>query len=167
ARLFCDPPPPPPHTIVVAPPTVTPRLSTRERFRQHVADPSCAGYHRFVDPSGIAFEAYDAGGRWRDRDADEPVDTTGELVGTDVYGAIDGVPDLAERLLQSADVRHCVATQWFRYAFGRSEQSEHDACTIDALDGTLAREGGDLRAMVRATVQQPLFRQPPPGELDP
>ena len=38
AKLFCHAPPPPPPDIVVRPPTVDPRLSTRERFAQHTAD---------------------------------------------------------------------------------------------------------------------------------
>ena len=78
--------------IVVAPPVVDPRLSTRERFAQHTADAFCAGCHLLMDPIGFAFEHYDAAGRWRDIDAGKPVDATGSLTGTDVDGALDGVP---------------------------------------------------------------------------
>lgn len=166
ARLFCDPPLPPPPGLVVTPPTVNPRLSTRERYSQHASDPSCSGCHRFMDPLGFAFENYDAGGRWRDTDGGAPVDATGELVGTDVDGAFEGVPQLARRLAESSEVRRCVATQWFRFAFGRSEQTEHDACTIAALDTALTR-GGSLRELVRATVRQPLFLQAPAPETSP
>lgn len=160
ARLFCKPPPPPPPDLVVAAPAVNPRLSTRERFAQHASDPACSGCHRLMDPIGFAFENYDAAGRWRDMDGGEPVDAVGELLATDVDGSITGVPELAARLLASAEVRHCVATQWFRYAFGRSEQNDHDTCTIEALEGSLGREG-NLRNMVRATVRQPLFAEAP------
>lgn len=158
SRLFCTPPPPPPPTIVVRPPTVDPRLSTRERFAQHAEDPNCSGCHALMDPIGFGFEHYDAVGRYRDVDGGKPVDARGELLGTDVDGPFEGVPELADRLLQSEEVRTCVATQWFRYAFGRSEQTEADACTIDRLAGELRDRNGDLRAMIRATVKQTLFR---------
>lgn len=158
AKLFCTPPPPPPPDIVVRPPTVDPRLSTRERFLQHEAEPLCAGCHKMMDPIGFVFEHFDAIGRYRDVDAGKPVDATGSLSGTDVDGALDGVVSLSHRLVESETVRKCVATQWFRYAFGRSEQTSADTCTIDALAQTLEREDGDLRQMIRATVEQSLFR---------
>src|SRR4029078_1276246 len=83
ATLLCDPPPPPPPDIVVMPPTVDPRLSTRQRFAQHTADQRCASRHAEMDPSGFAFEHYDAAGRWRDIDGGQPVDASGMLTGTD------------------------------------------------------------------------------------
>ena len=50
-QLFCTPPPPPPPDIVVQPPTVDPRLTTRQRFAQHTAAESCAACHSSWTPS--------------------------------------------------------------------------------------------------------------------
>lgn len=157
-QLLCDPPPPPPADIVIRPPRVDPRLSTRERFAEHSADPGCASCHKLMDPLGLVFEHYDAAGRWRDTDANKPVDASGELTRTDVDGDVNGVRELAERLGESDQVLHCAATQWFRFAFGRSEQSEADRCTIDALSSELKRSRGDLRALMHATLRAPQFR---------
>jgi hypothetical protein len=162
AQLFCDPPPPPPPSIVVAPPVVDPRLSTRERFAEHTANSVCAMCHTLMDPIGFAFENYDAGGVWRDTDADAPVDATGELTGTDVDGNLDGVPSLGTLLTGSAEVANCAATQWFRYAFGRSEQTSGDLCAIADLAATLTGPGGDFKKMVRETVRMSEFRNLPP-----
>jgi hypothetical protein len=165
AQLFCTPPPPPPPTIVVAPPVVDPRLPTRERFAQHTADPVCAHCHVLMDPIGFAFENYGPDGVWRDTDADQPVDATGTLAGTDVDGDLDGVPSLASKLAGSAEVASCAATQWFRYAFGRSEQTSGDLCAISALASTLTGkdgEPGDFKQMVRQTVRMSEFRNLPP-----
>jgi hypothetical protein len=109
-----------------------------------------------MDPIGFAFENYDAVGRYRETDAGEPVDARGTLVDTDVDGDIDGVGELAARLLESNQVRACVATQWFRYAFGRSESSE-DGCAIEALTHELERSDGDFVALLRATVRLSSF----------
>jgi hypothetical protein len=158
AQLFCKPPPPPPPTVVVAPPVVDPRLPTRERFAQHTANAFCAGCHQAMDPIGFAFEHEDAIGVWRDTDADQPVDATGALTGTDVDGDLDGVPSLASKLADSAQVATCAATQWFRYAFGRSEQTAGDLCTISALAASLSAPDGDFKKMVRQTVRTAAFR---------
>src|SRR4051794_26047002 len=112
AQLLCTPPPPPPPSIVVSPPVVDPRLPTRQRFAQHTADAFCASCHTLMDPIGFAFESYDPIGRWRNTDADVPVDATGALTGTDVDGPLDGVPSLAAKLAGSAEVGTCAATQW-------------------------------------------------------
>lgn len=165
AQLFCTPPPPPPPSVIVSPPVVDPSKSTRERFAEHTTDPFCAGCHTLMDPIGFAFEHNDAAGRWRDTDGDAPVDATGALTGTDVDATLDGVPSLAARLAQSTEVASCAATQWFRYAFGRSEQTAGDQCAIAAL--TSALTGGDFKAMVRATVRMAAFRELPPPEAQP
>jgi hypothetical protein len=166
AKLFCSPPPPPPPDIVVRPPTVDPRLSTRQRFAQHTADARCATCHALMDPIGFAFENYDAAGRWRDIDGGQAVDATGDLTGTDVDGALDGVPSLATKLVDSAEVANCTATQWFRYAFGRSEQSKGDLCTVGKLAAAFqgTNGNGDFKKMVRATVRMATFRNRPPEE---
>jgi hypothetical protein len=162
AQLFCTPPPPPPPSLVVTPPVVDPRLPTRQRFAQHTADAFCASCHTLMDPIGFAFENYDPIGRWRDTDADVPVDATGALTGTDVDGDLNGIPSLASKLAVSAEVGTCAATQWFRYAFGRSEQTSGDLCAIGALASTLTGPGGDFKQMVRQTVRMAAFRNLPP-----
>ena len=75
----------------------------------------------------------------------------------DVDGAVQGVTDLAARVADSGEVRTCVATQWFRWAFGRDQEVADDLCTIGALAAALKDGGGDLRALVRATVTTPTF----------
>ncbi|HYQ17031.1 MAG TPA: DUF1592 domain-containing protein, partial [Polyangiaceae bacterium] len=159
-RLFCTPPAPPPADVVVRPPVVDPRLSTRERFAAHVAEPRCAGCHALMDPIGFTFEHYDATGHYRDTDAGKAVDASGELSATDVDRKLDGVPTLAAALLESQQVQSCVATQWFRYAFGRQESaSDGDSCTLSALGSALAANQGDLRAAIRATVSSSMLRE--------
>jgi hypothetical protein len=164
ARLFCTPPAPPPPNIVVSPPTVDPRLSTRQRFAQHTANAACASCHTLMDPIGFSFENYDATGRWRDIDGGQTVDATGDLTGTDVDGPLDGVPSLASRLARSSQVSTCAATQWFRYAFGRSEQTGDDTCAIATLSTALSGPNGDFKNMLRETVRLRVFRNRAPEQ---
>src|SRR5688572_23824359 len=39
------------------------------RLAAHIADASCAACHRRIDPLGLAFDNYDAIGRWRTEEA--------------------------------------------------------------------------------------------------
>jgi len=161
-QLFCQIPEPPPPELVVSPPRLDPRKTTRERFSEHRANPGCAGCHELLDPVGLIFEHYDAIGQYRETEADMPVDATGYLTDTDVSGTVDGVIDLGKKLSASAEVRRCVVSQWFRYAFSRGETND-DACTLDALDQAFRASGGDLAELVVALTQTAPFLAPAPA----
>lgn len=68
-RLLCAPPPPPPADVDNTLPEPTPGgepQTIREFLEQtHLADPSCAGCHEYLDPVGFALETYDATGAYR------------------------------------------------------------------------------------------------------
>ncbi len=156
-NLLCQPLPPPPPEVDNVPPSPDPDATTRERFEQHRADPSCSGCHQLIDPIGFTFEHYDGMGAWRDLEAGKAVDASGELISTDVDGPIDGVIDLANKLAESDDVERCVTRQWFRFATGRNETAE-DACANEALDTTFVESGGDVRVLIRDLVASDSFR---------
>jgi hypothetical protein len=166
-QFFCTEPQPPPPDLVVSPPVLDPRKTTRERFAQHRADESCAGCHEQLDPVGLIFEHYDAIGRYRETENGLPVDATGYLAETDITGTIDGVPELAERLAESAEVRKCMIKQWFRYTFGRGETAA-DACTLDKLEDVFLETRGDLNELLVALTQTDPFLHatPAPESLD-
>lgn len=56
------------------------KLTLRQQLEEHRSNASCAGCHAFLDPMGLAFENYDAIGRWRDKDKNLPIDASGSLV---------------------------------------------------------------------------------------
>lgn len=154
--LLCQIPPPPPENVDIELPEILPGVSTRERFNQHSADVACSGCHQLMDPIGLVFEAFDASGRYRELEDGLPIDTTGQLVATDVDGPLNGVAELGVRLAQSAQVEACIGRQWLRFALGRSETPE-DACTLAELNAAFAASGGDLRAFAKAIVQSDAF----------
>jgi hypothetical protein len=63
---------------------------------------------------------------------------------------------LAERLAASEQVRDCVATQWFRFGFGRFE-APADACSIAEAQEIFAASDGDLRELLVALTQTESF----------
>ena len=81
-----SPPPPPPNIDPIPPsPADAPKATVRMKLEAHTYDPRCASCHRTIDPLGLAFENYDAIGRWRTHEAgmgtgdDPPVDPSGTL----------------------------------------------------------------------------------------
>ena len=61
-----SPPPPPANVDPIAPnPVDSPKATLRMKLEAHIKDPNCASCHAKIDPLGLAFENYDAIGRWR------------------------------------------------------------------------------------------------------
>lgn len=137
-KLLCVVPPPPPDGADNNIPKPDPNVSTRERFTMHRAKPECASCHELMDPLGIAFEIYDGIGRYRTMDGNLKVDASSELSRTDRDGPVTNAVDLLQRLATTSEVRACMATQWFRYAFGRADTTE-DAATVAAALGAFTR----------------------------
>lgn len=156
-NVLCSPPPPPPPDINVVPPDPDPDATTRELFEIHTQDPACAGCHTAIDGIGLGFEGYDGIGVYRDVENGQPVDQSGEVVGSDIAGEFDGAVELAHKLAGSEQVRECVATQWFRFALGRYEEGE-DACTLERLHADFAEHNYDVRELLLALVQTDAFR---------
>lgn len=155
-RLFCTSPPPPPANLAIHAPDLDPRLTTRQRFEQHATDPFCASCHHLMDPIGLGLENFDGAGAWRDTESGQPVDSSGQLEGTDIDGTFHGARELEERLATSSQVERCAMMQWFHFAAGRSDTPD-DACTLDELAGAFHRSGGDLRALLLSLTQTDAF----------
>lgn len=156
-QLLCTALPPPPPDLAVVPPDPDPSLTTRQQFAEHSDNDACRGCHSLIDPIGFGFEHFDAIGEWRVVQNGHTVDASGELTATDVDGPYYGVDGLAARLVQSEMVHRCVATQLFRYAYGRGE-SPADGCALDALYRRYVDAGYDFGAMIRALVVDESFR---------
>lgn len=151
--LLCTPPGAPPAGAAAGLPATGEASTNRERYEQHTADPACAGCHVSIDGVGFAFEHFDAEGRWRDSDAGEPVDATGELLGQPVDGAV----DVARLLAAAPEVRACVADQWLQYALGRPLTAD-DTCERRALAERFQQGDGDLRDLLAGIVTGEAFR---------
>ena len=123
-RVLCFPAPPPPGDVPALDEMnngQAPRTN-RERYQNHSTNPACASCHKSIDGIGFTFENYDSLGVFRTQDNGYPVDSSGEIIGTeDVDGPVANAVELAKRLSQSKTVHDCHTKQWFRYAFGRTE----------------------------------------------
>ena len=157
-QLLCQRVPDPPPGVDIIPPEPEEGVPGRDRWAAHTEDTYCASCHSYMDPIGFGFEAFDAIGRRRTHDEGFPVDDSGELSHTDsIDGAFAGVPDLAQRLSGSEQVRACVARQWFRITFDRIEGAA-DACSVQSLVERFEASGWDMRELLVGLTQTDAFR---------
>jgi mono/diheme cytochrome c family protein len=74
--IFGKSPPPPPANVDPIPTNPTgPKATLRQKLEAHIHDTRCAACHAKIDHLGLAFENYDAIGRWR---TEEVTDGVGE-----------------------------------------------------------------------------------------
>ena len=122
-NLLASPPPPPPPDVPAlkteaSEPGKT--LSMRAAMTQHRANPACAGCHARMDPIGFAMENFDAVGKWRDRDNENPIDASGVFPDGSKF---DGMVGLKQALLRHPEqFVNTVAEKLLMYAIGRNLQ---------------------------------------------
>jgi hypothetical protein len=158
-RLFCNRVPPPPPNIPPLPPAL-PGSTTRERYAMHRTNPACAACHTLIDSPGFPFEAYDGTGAYRTMENGKPIDTSGELIGTDVDGRVADAVELSGRVAASSNVRACLVRRWFEQTAGRASATE-DACALAELERAFQNSDGNLRELMVSLATAPGFRTRP------
>ena len=166
-QLMCNTLPLPPNDLVIEPPQLDPTKTTKEQFEEIGANPACAGCHTLMNPIGFIFEHYDGIGQWRDQQNGKNIDATGEVVQTDdIDGDYDGAVELASALAGSTQVRECVSSQWFRFAYNRTVTAE-DSCSVEQLNDVFRSSGFNIKALLVALTQTNAFLYRRAVELEP
>jgi len=150
-------PPPPPADI---PPleqsaTADPNATVRERLAAHTAVASCAACHNRLDPLGLAFENFDAIGRWRETENGRPIDASGTLPGG-VH--LSGAGDLKRTLLARGDqFVEALTAKVLTYALGRGVEPL-DRPAIRAIALRTRANGDRFSALIESVVLSETFR---------
>ena len=153
--LGMPPPPPPANVPELEEATISGKLSVRERLAEHRADPACSGCHNPMDPLGFALENFDAVGRWRQTDGNEPIDPSGQLVdGTHVEDA-DG---LESALLHRGDLfAGLIAEKLLTFALGRGVE-HFDAPAIRSVVRMAAEDDYRFSTLVLGIAESTPFQ---------
>jgi mono/diheme cytochrome c family protein len=130
-------------------------LTMREAMTLHRAAPACAGCHARMDPIGFAMENFDAVGRWRDRDGENPIDSTGVFPDGTKF---DGMAGLKRELLrQPGQLVGTVAERLLMYAIGRNLQY-YDAPSVRTIVRDAAPGRYTLSSLVLGVVRSRPFQ---------
>jgi hypothetical protein len=171
SRILCQDVPPPPAGLDTK---FTPNANlktTRDQYLQGHAAPDhqpCYGCHKIMDPIGVAFEHYDAFGKYRDKENEVTIDATGTIFAASSSGQdvpIDGlsgakgpsgVQSLQAYLAQSDDVKSCLVRYWSYYAFGSATWAQ-DKCTYDAIRDEASKSSYSLKSVLMGILKTPRF----------
>ena len=157
-RILQDPPPPPPPNVPevdLTDPEIM-KMSLKERIADHRNKPACLSCHSKIDPWGIAFENFDAFGKFRTKIDERPVDAKSLLYNTQELSGIDG---LKEYLLRNRQDQFCRAMvdKLTSYALGRP-MTFSDRDQIDRLAVELRKKDDRLRDLLQLIVTSDLFK---------
>lgn len=156
--LLNDPPPPPPPAVPeidLADPEIA-KMTLKERIEDHRNHAACRSCHAKIDPWGIAFENYDAIGRWRDQINGKPVDAVSLLFNNQKLDGMDGLKRFLLENRQDQFVRAMVH-KMTTYALGRP-LTFADHSSIDRITARVRQQGDGLATMIRLVATSELFR---------
>jgi hypothetical protein len=160
-NLLGTPPPPPPPNIpsieqVAAnikgkPPTL------KETLKVHRNSPLCGSCHNRMDPLGLAFEHFNALGRWRDKERNQPIESSGQLLSGEAFK---DVRDLKHILATSRrkDFYRCVTQKMLIYALGRGV-GPGDALLVDSIVDKLDAAKGRPSVLISGIIESSAFQR--------
>jgi mono/diheme cytochrome c family protein len=141
---------PPPEAVVPLSPELQPTLTTRERVTMQTQAANCMICHGIINPLGFALEHFDAVGRYREKDNDKPVDSTG------VYHArngkkitVNGARELATFLAESDEAQSAFVEQMFHSLVQQPIQA-YGPYALDDLRHEFAESGFNIRKLAVA-----------------
>lgn len=155
-QLMGRSPPPPPPNVPQLDAGAGPLTGTlRQRMEQHRTNPNCASCHAQMDPIGFAFENYDAIGKFRTLDGNDPVDSSGILPGGRKFQGPDELIEILKG--RREEFLRCLAEKLLTYALGRGLEY-HDRPAVKKIVQETAADGERFSAMVLAIVHSVPFQ---------
>lgn len=158
------PPPPPPNVSAIKPATSSePKTTLRAKIELHRSNPMCASCHTKIDPLGLAFENFDAIGKWRTEEivrdgsgANPMLDPSGELPDGRKFADADGLKKL---MVDDIDkFNGAFVTKLATYGMRRGMTFD-DRKSLAAIAAQSKAHDYDLRTLVEDFVLSDLFQK--------
>ncbi len=161
--IFGKSPPPPPANVNPIPTNPTgPKATLRQKLEAHIHDANCAACHAKIDPLGLAFENFDAIGRWRTEEvtdgigANPKVTAAGSLPDGRSYQTAD---DFKKLLLGDLDAfNHTFIEKLATYGLRRS-MSFSDRDDLKTIAAAGKAKDYRVKDIVTALVTSDLFQK--------
>jgi mono/diheme cytochrome c family protein len=157
------PPPPPANVDPIEPnPIDAPKATLRMKLEAHKHDARCASCHSKIDPLGLAFENFDAIGRWR---TEEVVEGTGKNPAVNPSGklpdgrAFNTPEEFKQLLLADIDVFNAAFIEKLATYGLRRTLSYDDRDQLAAIVKVSREKDYRLRNIVEALVLSDLFQK--------
>ncbi|MBM3765199.1 MAG: DUF1592 domain-containing protein [Acidobacteria bacterium] len=149
-KIIAEPPADPPPNVPALKEDAK-GLTLRQRIEQHRNQPGCRQCHQAIDPWGVAFEEFDAGGRLKK----EAADASSKLPdSTEVSGAIDLKRYLSEDRIDQ--VAFSVMKHLATYATGRT-LTYNEQMFLKSDSRSLKANGYRMKDMIHYIVTSKIF----------
>jgi hypothetical protein len=129
----------------------------RETLKLHRSQPLCHSCHNRMDPLGLALENFNALGRWRDKERQDPIDASGQLITGESFN---NVRELKRVLVthHHRDFYRCLTEKMLTYALGRG-LDYHDVETVDVIVDRLEKENGRFSVLLQGVIESAAFQK--------
>jgi len=159
AILGTPPAPPPPNIppLENAAGDKLSELSLRETMALHAKNKMCASCHSRMDPLGLALENFNALGKFRTAELNQPIQPEGKLITGEAFTNIREL----KRILATGhrhDFYHSISEKLLTYALGRG-LDYRDTDTLDRLVEQLEASGGKPSVLLRGIINAAPFQQ--------
>lgn len=131
------------------------KLTAKESLALHRDHAACAACHNLMDPLGFSLENYDVLGRWRDKENNEPIDTSAVLPSGEKFRGLNGLRQVLVK--RQDEFLHHLTGKMLGYALGRS-LTDRDDCTIQQIVNAVKADDMKARTLVREVVLSVPFR---------
>lgn len=165
-NLLCDNLGSPPANAVSMGATIDPLTSTRTQTTVMTSPAACVSCHSKINPSGFAFEHFDAFGRYRlqetvthmGQQATWPIDAkVFPNIASDNEPMVNGAVEMQNAILKSYKAPACAAQQFLHFNEGRLATA-NDACSLAPMYDALTKSGGSFQDMFKVLPQTPNFK---------
>jgi hypothetical protein len=160
-NLLGTPPPPPPPNIAsleqVAETIKGKSVTLKETLKVHRNATLCNSCHNRMDPLGLAFENYNALGRWRDKERNQPIEVSGELITGESFKSVSELKHILTTDRRQ-DYYRCLTEKMLIYALGRG-LIPSDTVTVDGIVDRLDATKGKALILIRGIIDSPAFQR--------
>lgn len=165
-HFLCDNLGSPPADAVNMGAKIDPLTSTRTQTTVMTSPATCVSCHSKINPSGFAFEHFDAFGRYRlqetvthmGQSADWPIDAkVFPNIAADNESLVNGAVEMQNAILKSSKAPACAAQQFLHFNMGRLT-TPNDACSLAPMFDALTKSGGSFQDMFKVLPQTPNFK---------
>ena len=157
-NFWGTPPPPAPPGVAQLKESrvISSTLTMRKRMEEHRKNPDCASCHSRMDPIGFSLENYDATGKWRVKEGNLAIDTSGALSdGTRFVGPVQFKTILMKK--QGQFVR-AFSEKMLTYSLGRGLETS-DKCVVDEIYKHVGANKNSFGSLIEAIVVSDSFRK--------
>jgi len=138
---------PPPDAFTPLAEDLHPTLTTRERVALQTKQAACISCHGVINPLGFTLESFDAVGRFREKDNNKQVDSTGSYLSrTGKVVNFSGVRDLAKFLAGNEEVHAAFVEQLFHHLVKQPVRA-YGSNTLPSLRESFTRNEFNIRKL--------------------